>query len=136
MGHQMRNLRDWLPLLMPLLVGGLEHAMQLAEAMTARGFASTRSVPGGKQVLPRLLMLVGVIMLAIGWVSQLGGAQMNGLMLIGVGGMLILGGLWYQGRQSDRTIYHRPAWGWQDILTMLCINMYPGIILTSGSWLE
>ena len=39
-GHQMRTLRDWLPLWMPLLVGGLEHAMQLAEAMTARGFAS------------------------------------------------------------------------------------------------
>ena len=121
-GHQMRTLRDWLPLLMPLLVGGLEHAMQLAEAMTARGFASTRSVPAEKQIHPRLLMLVGVVMLAIGWVSQLSGAQMNGLILIGVGGLLILGGLWYQGRQSDRTIYHRPAWGWQDIITM-CVSI-------------
>ncbi len=42
-GHQMRTIRDWLPLWMPLLVGGLEHAMQLAESMTARGFASTRA---------------------------------------------------------------------------------------------
>ena len=31
----MRGLRDWLPLLMPLLIGGLERALQLAEAMTA-----------------------------------------------------------------------------------------------------
>src|SRR4030043_1151670 len=45
-GHQMRKLRDWLPLLMPLLVGGLEHAMQLAEAMTARGFASSIAEAG------------------------------------------------------------------------------------------
>ena len=118
-GHQMRKLRDWLPLLMPLLVGGLEHATQLAEAMTARGFASTKSVPVGRHFHPRLLMLVGVVLLSMGWVSQLSGAQVNGWVLIGVGGMLILGGLWYQGRQSNRTTYHRPAWGWQDILTLL-----------------
>src|SRR4030043_448637 len=62
-GHQVRSLRDWLPLLMPLLVGGLEHAMQMAEAMTARGFASPRSVVGGRQFHPRLFMLVGMILL-------------------------------------------------------------------------
>ncbi|MCP4534751.1 MAG: hypothetical protein GY831_26465, partial [Delftia sp.] len=39
-GHRVRGLRGWLPLFMPLLVGGLERALQLAEAMTARGFAS------------------------------------------------------------------------------------------------
>ncbi|MCP4534268.1 MAG: hypothetical protein GY831_23975, partial [Delftia sp.] len=39
-GHQVRGLRGWLPLFMPLLIGGLERALQLAEAMTARGFAS------------------------------------------------------------------------------------------------
>jgi energy-coupling factor transporter transmembrane protein EcfT len=44
-GHQVRGVRDWLPLLMPLLVGGMEHAMQLAEAMTARGFASAPLPP-------------------------------------------------------------------------------------------
>ena len=38
-GHRMRRLRDWLPLFMPLLTGGLERALQLAEAMTSRGFA-------------------------------------------------------------------------------------------------
>src|SRR4030065_1354430 len=52
-GHQVRSLRDWLPLLMPLLVGGLEHAMQLAEAMTARGFASPITMTGGRQAYPR-----------------------------------------------------------------------------------
>ena len=42
-GHRVRGLRGWLPLFMPLLVGGLERALQLAEAMTARGFASVGS---------------------------------------------------------------------------------------------
>ena len=118
-GHQMRTLRDWLPLLMPLLVGGLEHAMQLAEAMTARGFASTKTVAGGRQFQPRLFMLAGMVLLAIGWLTQLGKATVNGWVLISLGGILILGGLWYQGRQSHRTSYHRPAWCWQDILTLM-----------------
>ncbi|MBN1247068.1 MAG: energy-coupling factor transporter transmembrane protein EcfT, partial [Anaerolineae bacterium] len=37
-GHKMRGWRDWLPLFLPVLIGGLERALQLAEAMTARGF--------------------------------------------------------------------------------------------------
>jgi energy-coupling factor transport system permease protein len=123
-GHQMRTLRDWLPLLMPLLVGGLEHAMQLAEAMTARGFASTKSAAGGRQFQPRLFMLAGMVLLAIGWLTLLGRPTVGGWVLISLGGIFTLGGLWYQGRQSHRTSYHRPAWGWKDLLTLivtLCI---------------
>ena len=40
-GHRPRGVRDWLPLWVPLLVAGLEQASQLAEAMMARGYAST-----------------------------------------------------------------------------------------------
>jgi len=123
-GHQMRTLRDWLPLLMPLLVGGLEHAMQLAEAMTARGFASTNSVAGGRQVLPRVFLLFGVVMLAIGWIYNLSVNQTMGWIIIAAGVVLITIGLWQEGKQSHRTTYHRRTWGWQDILTLivtLCI---------------
>jgi energy-coupling factor transport system permease protein len=44
---------------------------------------------------------------------------MNGLLLIISGTLLILGGLWYLGRESPRTAYHSPGWGWQDWLTVL-----------------
>jgi len=133
-GHQMRTLRDWLPLWMPLLVGGLEHAMQLAEAMTARGFASTRQVTGVKQVYPRIIMTLGLVLLALGWIAQLGGAGVNGLAVILTGAFFILGGLWYLGRQSPRTIYHRAGWSWQDWLTLviamgvlaICVLPVPG----------
>jgi energy-coupling factor transport system permease protein len=118
-GHQMRTLRDWLPLWMPLLVGGLEHAMQLAEAMTARGFASTRPDKREKDIYPRLGMVLGLVLLAIGWLAQLGGAGLWGLALILSGVLLIFGGLWFQGRQSPRTTYHRPRWTWQDGLTII-----------------
>jgi energy-coupling factor transport system permease protein len=118
-GHQMKTLRDWLPLLMPLLVGGLEHAMQLAEAMVARGFASTRSSIHEQRNLPRLIMLAGVVSLAGGWIIQLGEKREAGLIIMAVGILLILVSLWQQGRQSQRTTYHRPHWGWADIACLL-----------------
>ena len=117
-GHQIRTVRDWLPLIMPLLVGGLEHAMQLAEAMTARGFASTRPSDGKQHTYARLGMLIGLAMLAFGWVAQLAGMTVAGWALILVGAVLILGGLWFIGRQSPRTTYHQQKWGWQDWVTL------------------
>ncbi len=121
-GHQLRTIRDWLPLLMPLLVGGLEHAMQLAEAMTARGFAKTRAGAGRQQVYSRLSMLLGLLVLTLGWIAQLAGVGVGGLILISLGAAFILGGLWFIGRQSPRTTYHRLPWGWQDWLT-LCVSL-------------
>jgi energy-coupling factor transport system permease protein len=128
-GHQMRTLRDWLPLLMPLLVGGLEHAMQLAEAMTARGFAGARTMTTGRQAYPRIFMLLGLMLLALGWIAQLGSAGASGLVLILSGAFLILGGLWFLGRQSPRTTYHRPPWTWQDWLTMIVAVGVLGVYL-------
>lgn len=118
-GHQMRTVGDWLPLLMPLLVGGLEHAMQLAEAMTARGFASARPMTGKGQIYPRSFLFGGLVTLIAGWVLQLSAVKVAGLVLIIFGALLILGGIWYLGRQSPRTIYHRPAWTWQDWLILV-----------------
>ncbi len=134
-GHQMRTLRDWLPLWMPLLVGGLEHAMQLAEAMTARGFASGRLAKGGRNIYPRLGMVFGLVMLASGWLFQLGGAGAWGLGLIISGALVIIGALLYLGRQSPRAAYHRPDWSWRDWLTViiaagvlvLCVLPIPGL---------
>ena len=118
-GHQMKSLRDWLPLLMPLLVGGLEHAMQLAEAMTARGFASTKSVAGGQRIQPRIFILAGVVFLAAGWIIQLGRNPQGGLIIITVGVFLIIISLRQQGKQAHRTTYHRPTWDRQDVITLI-----------------
>jgi energy-coupling factor transport system permease protein len=117
-GHQMRTVRDWLPLLIPLLVGGLEHAMQLAEAMTSRGFASSQPGIQRQPGYPRLFMLSGVLLLASGWVGQLAGARLGGFALIIVGAVFVLGGLWRLGKESPRTSLHRQPWGWKDWLAL------------------
>ncbi len=135
-GHQMRTLRDWLPLLMPLLVGGLEHAMQLAEAMTARGFASSKPLAGKRQAYPRLFMLTGLLLLGCGWIAQLGGVEMFGLILILVGAVMIVGGLWYIGRQSPRTSYHRRLWAWQDWLTLLIAVIVLMVCVMPVGWVS
>jgi energy-coupling factor transport system permease protein len=128
-GHQVRSLRDWLPLLMPLLVGGLEHAMQLAEAMTARGFASHKPQTGRHRIYPRLAMLLGVIFLAAGWVGQLATVRGAGWVLILFGASLILIGLWFFGNQSQRTVYHRRRWSWQDGVILIVVAILMAIIL-------
>jgi energy-coupling factor transport system permease protein len=117
-GHQMRSLRDWLPLLMRLLVGGMEHAMQLAEAMTARGFASSGPAAGRRQIYPRIAMLLGVVVLSAGWLMQLSLVSWRGWLWIGAGAILIVGALWSLGRHSHRTTYHRSPWSWMDWISL------------------
>jgi energy-coupling factor transport system permease protein len=52
-------------------------------------------------------------------VVQLSRLQWAGLVLIIVGILLILGGLWIIGRQTPRSAYHRYSWTWQDWLTVV-----------------
>ena len=64
-GHRFRGLRDLLPLILPLLASGLERAIQLAEAMEARGFASAVAPVSGRQAtfnqLRSLTALLGLL---------------------------------------------------------------------------
>jgi len=39
-GHRVRGLRDWLPIVVPFLISGLERSMGLAEAMVSRGYGA------------------------------------------------------------------------------------------------
>jgi energy-coupling factor transport system permease protein len=112
-GHRARGLRDWLPLFIPLLVGGLERALQLAEAMTARGFASS----GEKthDALTRLVIAQGLAALLIGWLLRLVWDQLAlGLALMLAGFGLVLAALWVVGRRVSHTDYRPERWSNRD----------------------
>jgi energy-coupling factor transport system permease protein len=131
-GHRVRGLRDWLPLFMPLLIGGLERALQLAEAMTARGFATADTSERGS--MSRIAILVGLVALVGGWLLRQGWGQEimgPGLMLAGAG--LIVGALWTVGRRIPRTTYRPETWTVLDWIIVsgaavaLAVLVLPGL---------
>ena len=127
-GHRIRGLRDWLPLWVPLLVGGLEQAMQLSEAMVARGFGAARS--RSASVLTRILLLAGLTLLLGGWLLQFAGAPpwfASSCML--AGGASILAGLWWNSRSIRHTTYRPTPFTRIDLICCLAA------LLAAAAWL-
>lgn len=126
-GHQVRGVRGWLPLAMPLLVGGLERAFQLAEAMTARGFtagpqatpaygiqrqqagirATAASLPAW---LPRVLLLIGLLVVLSGLLVRLAWGHPLGTGMVVAAGALMVVALWLAGQRVQRTTYRPQPW--------------------------
>jgi energy-coupling factor transport system permease protein len=95
--------------------------LQLAEAMTARGFASEGAGDDGvgPDSRTRLVILLGLALLLGGWLLRLvWGLSAVGLslMLLGVG--LVVAALWWIGRRAPRTSYRPPTWSAQAGLTV------------------
>jgi energy-coupling factor transport system permease protein len=113
-GHRLRGVRSWLPLIVPLLEGGMERSLQLAEAMVARGFAS-----GGEAEArwPQGLVLAGFVLIVAGWLLQLVWRQQlwGGALLI-VGATALLVGLRRAGRRHPHTVYRPDLWHAHDWL--------------------
>lgn len=126
-GHEPKGWRDMIPLLLPLLIGGLEYAIQLAEAMTARGFgAQNQSLPAAA----RWSMVGGLALLFGGWWWWLLGGGGIAQLLIGSGVFLILACLWLLGRLQTYTAYRHYRWRGRDfaILTCLLIALIPVLL--------
>lgn len=111
-GHKLRGIRSWLALWLPLLTSGIERALQLAEAMTARGFAGgpVRHNPAQQGALAGGLVavLVGLLLYTVWRQVALG------LLLLVAGAALILGVLRSVGRQHPYTRYRPMAWLGRD----------------------
>lgn len=126
-GHRVRGLRDWIPLVMPLLVGGLEKAIGLAEAMTARGF--THSEPSGSNKNLRISQVFGLALILSGWLFQLiSSSGTFGKGMIGLGLGLILFSLWVIGRRTPRSVYRPEKWNGYDfgviLISIIVISVY------------
>lgn len=110
-GHRIEGVRDWQPLIIPLLVGGLERAMALAEAMVARGFGSTKRAPLSGNLLS--VLALSLCLTFGGWVIALWWETPGWLvMALGLCGMF--GVVWAAGRGVRATRYRRRAWKVRD----------------------
>lgn len=112
-GHKVRGLRDLLPLLLPLLVTGLERAMNLAESMEARGFGGQIIVASPRQRLAHQLALLGGLAL-VGLGLAINGfwpeLRLVGSLQLAGGVALMLWSFWDVSRRSKRTRYRRWPW--------------------------
>lgn len=128
-GQRLKSLSDWLPLIIPLLVGGLERALQLSEAMTARGFASSRLGPGKQS--SRLVMVSGLLLATIGWVMRSwSGKETVGLGLIFAGLLLLMGALWWMGHLIPHTNYTKEVWQTGDGIVLLGLGILGLVLFT------
>jgi energy-coupling factor transport system permease protein len=133
-GHRFRGVRDLLPLIIPLLANGLERAIQLAEAMEARGFGSSvdpmphrwaRVAQTG--LLVALLALMGGLFTVAAFPEQSGW----GWVLAGVGaaGMMAILGL--KGREVRRTRYRRLVWTWRDTSVVIASAVVLAVVVAA-----
>jgi energy-coupling factor transport system permease protein len=124
-GHRMRGLRDWLPLFMPVLVGGLERALQMAEAMTSRGFAARRQGEAQRTAsCAQLMSILGMVLVIAGGALRLvpGWTTVSAFLLFA--GMSMMGAaIWRAGRGVRFSRYHRPRWSGTDSVTVLAAGI-------------
>lgn len=116
-GSRVQGLRGWLPLLLPLLTGGLERALQLAEAMTARGFAggSSQEHDAWTQagLVAGLALAAGGLLLRLVW-----GVAILGLVAALAGGALVALSVWAAGRRRPQTVYRPTPWRLREWLVV------------------
>jgi len=113
-GHRVRGVRDWLPIVVPLLVSGLERAMGLAEAMVARGYGAVADE--SQPLHTRGLLVVGLLILLTGWLAYLFRAswRIPAAAMMATGAVVIGLAVWLTGRSVQHTIYRARRWTGSD----------------------
>jgi energy-coupling factor transport system permease protein len=129
-GHRVRGVRDWLPIVVPLLVSGLERAMGLAEAMVARGYGA---VSDERQPLrSQGLLVLGLLAFLGGWLAYLFGPdwRIGAVGAMATGATLIAVVVWLTGRGVQHTVYRARRWTLGDTVTLLGCVMTLTVALT------
>lgn len=114
-GHQWRGVRDFVPLMAPLLAGGLDRSIATAEALEARGFGVHASARPGR--MADSLMSVGALTAAVAglYLFAIGEAVLAIAMLSACAAMALAS--IYIGRDNTSiqpTHYRRTVWTMRD----------------------
>lgn len=135
-GHRLKGLRSWAPIFMPLLSSGMERALQLAEAMVARGFAAEEAEGASSGLRTQALLAGGMAIFGGGLLVRLVGQRAligTALLLAGLG--LLAGGIWLAGRAHPHTVYRATPWqpadwavaGAAGVAALLFLLPIPGV---------
>ncbi|MCL4869553.1 MAG: energy-coupling factor transporter transmembrane protein EcfT [Anaerolineae bacterium] len=122
-GYELKGWRGWRPLLLPLLISGLERAMEVAEAMVARGYGSTGEQPHSTR--RQMGMLVGLAAAFLGWLLILVGIVWGWGALVG-GILWLLWLVWRAGRQVTFSRYQQQTWQpWDGVVIIASLVPLP-----------
>ena len=114
-GHRVRGARDLMPILMPMIGGGLERSITLAEALESRGFGAAASGSASERRWPAFLAAIGLAAVAISiYLMASGHLLVAGISA--VSGLVSLFLVALSGRNAaiHRTRYRVPIWSWRD----------------------
>jgi energy-coupling factor transport system permease protein len=118
-GNRLGYWRDWQPVIIPLLIGGLERAMVLAETMVARGYGATTDTEQPWRV--RLLLLLALALAFCGWVWSFW-VGWPGWLLLAAGLLLVGVWLWLAGQHVSVTRYRPQPWtGWDTGMVITAV---------------
>jgi energy-coupling factor transport system permease protein len=118
-GHRVRSIGDLLPLILPLLAGGMERSMDLAEAMEARGFS--RGPAKARMARPIVVQAglaggLGLVLAGSAWPAFVPAAGYIGWTAALGGVALLAATLRAAGSGTRRTHYKRSVWRERDTL--------------------
>jgi energy-coupling factor transport system permease protein len=133
-GFRLRGARDLVPILVPLLSGGLERAMTLAEALEARAFGAPLGEPdraawwrSGLLVLGLGAGVTGGYLLAVGLVASAG-------LTLGAGAAAVAVAAGRRRGPGPRRTRYRPArWRRADTLVATASALAAAIVLVGSS---
>lgn len=130
-GHRFGGLRSWWALAGPLLAGSLERALQLAEALEARGYGRTlAATPDTRRMLMLLAGLSSLTGALIGWLWA-GPATLPLMAPLAGAGLLLTGWAARQLSHSvPRTTYRRERWRRHDTFTCAAAGTAVAIVAT------
>jgi energy-coupling factor transport system permease protein len=137
-GHRFRGPRSLAPLATPLLAGGLERAIQLAESMEARGFSAGEAPPAARRdrqpAVARALLTGGTALVALGAFAMLyfRQAPAGGAAALALGLALIGAALYRLGRMTRHTRYRREVLRRRD--SRACAALALALALIGGAW--
>lgn len=131
-GYRPRGALDWLPLWIPLLVGGLEQSSQLAEAMLARGYAAA---PRALRRRDLGLVVVGLGFAISGGYVELATGSSAGVAVMIAGAATFGAGLFLSGRAATRSSYRGREFEALDlgILTIIVASTSALLLTSPGS---
>ena len=133
-GHRLRGVRDWVALLVPLLADSLERAVQLAEAMEARGYGNIESQTADSK--SQMWMVGGLSGVLLGWLIEAYWRNGAGWAVVAASVMALGVGLRMGAAHSPRTTrYRRLVWSAHDTLLVVCSSV-PLVAVAAAALLD